>query len=251
VIQTVLCVVWYSITCNVVLGSAVCNVILTVLSVVWYKQCCLWCDTDSAVCYVIQTVLSVLWYSVTCNIVLGSAVCNVILTVLSVVWHKQCCLKCDIDSAVCCVIQCHMCCSNRECCLTTLKLIGLRPRLHVSHVILYHITDSTVIQTVLCVVWYRQCCLLCAIDSAVYCVIQTVLCVVWYWQCCLLCDTDSAVCCVILTVLSVMWYSITCDTCNRGRRERWGAGVEYHFWRNFMSPTPRRKWYLTTGRRFH
>ena len=33
--------------------------------------------------------------------------------------------------------------------------------------------------------------------------------------------------------------------------ERWGAGVEYHFSRNLMSPTPRRKWYLTTGRRVH
>ena len=33
--------------------------------------------------------------------------------------------------------------------------------------------------------------------------------------------------------------------------ERWGAGVEYHFQKKFMSPTPRRKWYLTTGRRAH
>ena len=33
--------------------------------------------------------------------------------------------------------------------------------------------------------------------------------------------------------------------------ERWGAGVEYHFQKNLMSPTPRRKWYLTTGRRAH
>jgi len=47
--------------------------------------------------------------------------------------------------------------------------------------------------------------------------------------------------------------------------ERWGAGVETQkyvrgdiggwgrvpFSRNLMSPTPRRKWYLTTGRRFH
>ena len=29
--------------------------------------------------------------------------------------------------------------------------------------------------------------------------------------------------------------------------KRLGDGVEYHL----MSPTPRRKWYLTTGRRFH
>ena len=34
-----------------------------------------------------------------------------------------------------------------------------------------------------------------------------------------------------------------------GGIERWGAGVEYHFQKNLMSPTPRRKWYLTTGRR--
>ena len=32
--------------------------------------------------------------------------------------------------------------------------------------------------------------------------------------------------------------------------ERWEAGVEYHF-QEFKSPTPRRKWYLTTGRRAH
>ena len=163
------CVVWYSVTCDIVSDSAVCYVIQTVLSVMWYRQC---------LCYVIQTVLSVVWYSITCDIVLDSAVCNVILTVLSVVWHKQCCLKCDIDSAVCCVIQCHMCCSNRECCLTTLKWICLHPRLHVSPVILYHITDSTVCitqHTALSVSHHRQHCLYHTTDSTVSITLQTAL----------------------------------------------------------------------------
>ena len=35
------------------------------------------------------------------------------------------------------------------------------------------------------------------------------------------------------------------DSAKYSEPERWGAGVEYHL----MSPTPRRKWYLTTGRR--
>jgi len=36
-----------------------------------------------------------------------------------------------------------------------------------------------------------------------------------------------------------------------GLRERWGGWGRVPFSRNLMSPTPRRKWYLTTGRRFH
>ena len=38
---------------------------------------------------------------------------------------------------------------------------------------------------------------------------------------------------------------------NRGCRREVGGWGRDPFSRNFMTPTPRRKWYLTTGRRFH
>ena len=40
------------------------------------------------------------------------------------------------------------------------------------------------------------------------------------------------------------------ETCQRNLREVGGWG-RVPFSRNLMSPTPRRKWYLTTGRRAH
>jgi len=44
-------------------------------------------------------------------------------------------------------------------------------------------------------------------------------------------------------------YRISISACSL-RREVGGWGRD-PFSRNLMSPTPRRKWYLTTGRRFH
>ena len=43
-------------------------------------------------------------------------------------------------------------------------------------------------------------------------------------------------------------YTITDLPAIHGEVGGWGRDP---FWRNFMKPTPRRKWYLTTGRRFH
>jgi len=46
--------------------------------------------------------------------------------------------------------------------------------------------------------------------------------------------------------MPVVRYSLTRDRV--GEVGGWGRDP---FSRNFMKPTPRRKWYLTTGRRFH
>ena len=55
-------------------------------------------------------------------------------------------------------------------------------------------------------------------------------------------------------------YEATCDTvrfklvyaCTKMEREgEVGGWGRVPFSRNLMSPTPRRKWYLTTGRRAH
>ena len=52
---------------------------------------------------------------------------------------------------------------------------------------------------------------------------------------------------------SVCWerYMTTLPHRNMRRREEVGGWGRVPFSRNLMSPTPRRKWYLTTGRRFH
>ena len=43
----------------------------------------------------------------------------------------------------------------------------------------------------------------------------------------------------------------TCRQANRSGGGEVGGWGRVPFSRNFMKPTPRRKWYLTTGRRFH
>ena len=50
-----------------------------------------------------------------------------------------------------------------------------------------------------------------------------------------------------LTAMSLVWLMCWC-TIQEGEVGGWGRDP---FSRNFMKPTPRRKWYLTTGRRFH
>ena len=52
------------------------------------------------------------------------------------------------------------------------------------------------------------------------------------------------------TIKPICIYIHTNMRCTPGRREVGGWG-RVPFSRNFMSPTPRRKWYLTTGRRAH
>jgi len=57
-----------------------------------------------------------------------------------------------------------------------------------------------------------------------------------------------AVCCSVLQCVIEIWR--LCTAKSRRLREVGGWGRD-PFSRNFMKPTPRRKWYLTTGRRFH
>ena len=50
--------------------------------------------------------------------------------------------------------------------------------------------------------------------------------------------------------LSVFHPAVRSEICAGAREVKGGWGRD-PFSRNFMKPTPRRKWYLTTGRRFH
>ena len=62
--------------------------------------------------------------------------------------------------------------------------------------------------------------------------------------------TEEKDMCTIFTEFTLVAFVYPLDVCTMVDREVGGWGRD-PFSRNLMSPTPRRKWYLTTGRRFH
>ena len=76
----------------------------------------------------------------------------------------------------------------------------------------------------------------CVVDNLIFVCHDTVMCV---------CAISFHVCVCVCELMRVGSFHM----CARGREV--GGWGRVPFSRNLMSPTPRRKWYLTTGRRFH
>jgi len=97
------------------------------------------------------------------------------------------------------------------------------------------------------------------------CVSLSRVCLLWVSLSCVSLSRVSLVCLSLSVCLSLVCVCVVCVSLVRVRERechtvssglfKWtrevGGWGRVPFSRNLMSPTPRRKWYLTTGRRFH